>query len=134
MADPQTGQVHYELGGVSGVFGELRCGAGGNFSVLKLEAATDEDGASLLRAKVIAAAAFGVVVELSTYAGAAELERVTEQAQRDFAAAQQNGGALGRAADEYPSYYPKPPGLLTVTITAGRISIEVGVRGGAARG
>jgi hypothetical protein len=110
--------VSYALTGLAGIHGELHCDADGRFSILMLQSGTDE--ASILRAKLLAAEAYGVAtMSRPTFWAAIVVEKVANASR---------GAEDGHAADFSLGLDPQPSALITARFD-GSIEFQVGVYG-----
>lgn len=96
LAAPPTEEARREFSNIAGLSGDLKCGASDDHFVI-VEAAAgiprldDEAIARMLRIKALAAAALGVVVDLSVPEAKRAVEGVVDEARREFASADLRG-------------------------------------------
>ncbi len=133
VADVSGLEERRAFSNVRGLSGDLTCGASGDHFVIVEMAAEvpqldDEAIARILRIKVLAAAALGVVVDLSAPAAKRAVEGVFDEARRGFASADLRGEITPRGY-AFRRYADIPGAIdaaqIAVSFEKGKISVAV---------
>ncbi len=132
-ADVSRYEGRHAFSNVHGLSGDLTCGASNDHFVIVEMAADvprldDEAIARVLRIKALAAAALGVVVDLSAPEAKRAVEGVVDEARRDFASADLRGEITPRGY-AFRDYADVPGSLdfarIAVSFDRGKISVAV---------
>jgi hypothetical protein len=133
VADVSGIDERHGFSNVRGLSGDLTClTSDDHFVIVKMEAEVsqldDETIASILRLKALAAAALGVVVELSALAAKRAVEGVVDEARSEFASDDLRGEINPRGY-AFRRYSDIPGGLdaaqIAVSFERGKISVAV---------
>lgn len=133
VADVSGFLEHHGFSNVRGLAGDLTCAASNDhFVIVRMEAEVpqldDETIASILRLKALAAAALGVVVDLSAGTAKREVEGVFDEARRDYASDDLRGEITPRGY-AFRRYVDIPGAIdaaqIAVSFERGKISVAV---------
>jgi hypothetical protein len=133
VADVSGLDERHAFSNVRGLSGDLTClTADDHFVIVKMEAEVpqldDETIGRVLRLKALAAAALGVVVDLSAPAAKRAVEGVVDEARSDFASSDLRGELTPRGY-AFRSYADAPGAIdaarIAVSFERGKISIAV---------